>query len=46
MNNVGESCIEDRLGAALSEFNISEHQDGSMRIDFALGANADGGDPR
>lgn len=46
MNNVGESRIENRLGAILSEFDIGEHQDGSTRIDFALGAKADGGDPR
>lgn len=44
MNNVGESRIGSRLSALLSEFDTGEQQEGSVRMDFALGARADGGD--
>ncbi|MBT2269617.1 hypothetical protein [Rhodococcus erythropolis] len=44
MNTMGESRIESRLSALLSEFDPGEQQAGSARMDFALGAHADGRD--
>ena len=44
MNNEGESRIESRLRAMLSEFDTGEQQERPVRMDFPLGAHADGGD--